>query len=304
MHPGPVEIDDTRLQSIWARQHRRSMLTTGALGLIGVAAILVAIAMVIWALRLGPQAPPVVNIAPPAVNVTVLPPQAAPAPVLPQGSPPTPQAGETKLVTEYTIFHSVKVDDFLISTGWNYRNSSDTEPYKQYCNWHISQTRKVVLGYNGVLAEDLPDQLRAEGVNIADATRYFTHCKWFGKKGALRSRLPLKIDHANLRIEMVAAGVSVDFVLDTGSSDVAIPADIFERMNLPVTGSAIFTLADGQKVNQGTFVIPVLEAGGVRVTNVKASVSPRGSDPLLGLSFLHRFDSYTIDRNANVLVLK
>jgi predicted aspartyl protease len=50
--------------------------------------------------------------------------------------------------------------------------------------------------------------------------------------------------------------------------------------------------------------IPVLEARGVRVTSIKASVSPRGSDPLLGLSFLHRFDSYTIDRTANELLLK
>ena len=71
MHPGPVEIDHSRLRSMWARQHRRSMLTTRALGLIGVAAILVAVAMVIWALQLGPQKPSVVNIAPPAVNVTV-----------------------------------------------------------------------------------------------------------------------------------------------------------------------------------------------------------------------------------------
>ena len=92
MHPGPVEIDDSRLRSMWARQHRRSMLTTGALGLIGVAAILVAVAMVIWALQLGPQKPSVVNIAPPAVNVTVPPPQvAAPAPLLPQAPSPTPR---------------------------------------------------------------------------------------------------------------------------------------------------------------------------------------------------------------------
>jgi hypothetical protein len=187
MHPGPVEIDDSRLQSMWARQHRRAMLTTGALGLIGVAAILVAVAMVIWALRLGPQAPPVVNIAPPAVNVTVPPPQAAaPAPLLPQAPPPAPQAGESKLVTEYTIFHNVRVDDFLISTGWRYRNSNDTEPYEQYCHWHISKTRTVDLGHNGVPAEDLAEQARAEGVNMADAARYFTHCKWFGNKGALR----------------------------------------------------------------------------------------------------------------------
>jgi aspartyl protease family protein len=120
----------------------------------------------------------------------------------------------------------------------------------------------------------------------------------------MRFRLRLKVDHANLRVDMVAAGVPVDFVLDTGSSDLAVPAGTFERMNLPVSGSAIFVLADGRKVKHDTFVIPVLEANGVRVTNIKASVSPRGSDPLLGLSFLHRFESYTIDRNANALVLE
>jgi hypothetical protein len=187
MHAGPIEIDDSRLHSMWARQHRRAMLTTGALGLIGVAAILVAVAMVIWALRLGPEAPPVVNIAPPAVNVTVPPPQAAaPAPLLPQAPPPPPQAGESKLVTEYTIFQNVKVDDFLISTGWRFHNSNDTEPYEQYCNWHIGKNRKVVLAYDGVPSEDLAEQARAVGVNMADAVRYATHCKWFANKGALR----------------------------------------------------------------------------------------------------------------------
>jgi hypothetical protein len=178
MHPAPVEIDDSRLQAMWARQHRRSMLTTGALGLIGVAAILVAVAMVIWALRLGHQEPPVVHV--------TLPPSQAPAsaPLLPQAPPPTP--GESKLVTEYTIFHNAEVDDFVISTGWKYRNSNDTEPYEQYCHWHISKTRMVVLGYNGVSAEDLAEQVRAVDVNMADAARYVTHCKWFGNKGALR----------------------------------------------------------------------------------------------------------------------
>jgi hypothetical protein len=174
MHAGPLEIDDSRLQLMWSRQHRRSMLTTGALGLIGVAAILVAVAMVIWALRVGPQERPVVNI--------TVPPPPAPAPALPQAPSPAPQAGESKLVTEYTIFQNVKVDDFLISTGWKYHNSNDTVPYAQYCHWLIAKTRKVTLGNDGVPAEDLAEQVRDVGVNMTDAARYLTHCKWFGNK--------------------------------------------------------------------------------------------------------------------------
>jgi hypothetical protein len=187
MHPGPVEIDDSRLQSMWMRQHRRSMLTTGALCLIGVAGTLVAVAMVIWAARLGHQAPPVVNIAPPAVNVTVPPPQvAAQTPLLPQAPAPTPQPGESKVVTEYTIFHTTQVDNYVISTGWQYHNSNDTEPYSQFCHWHVSRNHKVILGNDGEPAKDLAKQVQALGVNLADAVRYSSHCKWFGNRGSLR----------------------------------------------------------------------------------------------------------------------
>ena len=187
MHPGPVEIDDSRLRSMWARQHRRSMLTTGALGLIGVAAILVAVAMVIWALRAwSPKAVGREHRAAGGQCHGAAAPGGGAGMLLPQAPSPTPQAGESKLVTEYTIFHNVRVDDFLISTGWRYRNSNDTEPYEQYCHWHISKTRKVVLRHDGVSAEDLAEQVRAVGVNMADAARYVTHCKWFADKGALR----------------------------------------------------------------------------------------------------------------------
>ena len=89
-------------------------------------------------------------------------------------------------MTQYTIFHNVRVDHFLISTRWRYRNSNDTEPYQQYCYSHISKTRKVVLGHDGVSAEDLAEQVRAVRVNMADAARYVTHCKWFADNGALR----------------------------------------------------------------------------------------------------------------------
>jgi hypothetical protein len=188
MHPGPVEIDDSRLQSMWARQHRRHLLGAGALSLIGVAAILVGVAMVIWALRLNTEppvvnvAPPVVNIAPPAVNVTV--PPLAVAPPLPQAAPAMAlQAGESKVVTEYTLFHEVTVGDYTVTSGWRFRDSKDAVPYAQWCYVAVGRTGRLALANNGQISPTIGDDAPILGIDVGQAMAFVKSCRWH-QKGA------------------------------------------------------------------------------------------------------------------------
>ena len=203
MRPGSIEIDDSRLRDMWARHQQRSLFTARAVRVIGIAAVLgiavvlAAIALAFWALQRKPPvinigqpsvnvtvpkqeapvvniAPPAVNIAPPAINLTLPPP--AVAPMVPQAPPP--RASDNKVVTEYTVFQTVEKDGYEIVTGWNYHNSNDTQPYTQYCYWHIGRTQTIELAKDGTLSADLLEQVRDVGVSYADAVRYAQSCQW------------------------------------------------------------------------------------------------------------------------------
>jgi predicted aspartyl protease len=104
--------------------------------------------------------------------------------------------------------------------------------------------------------------------------------------------------------------ITLNFVLDSGASDVLIPADVF--LTLLRTGtvsesdfldSKIYSLADGSKLKGARFVIRELRVGNQVATDVVASVGPVTGDLLLGLSFLSRFGTVTLDNDRHVLIL-
>jgi gag-polyprotein putative aspartyl protease/Putative peptidoglycan binding domain len=104
--------------------------------------------------------------------------------------------------------------------------------------------------------------------------------------------------------------ITLQFILDSGASDVQIPADV--AMTLARAGT-IFesdilanqtcTLADGSEVKCEACMLRELRLGNHVVKNVTASIgSPKG-ELLLGQSFLSRFGAWTIDNARSVLVL-
>lgn len=103
--------------------------------------------------------------------------------------------------------------------------------------------------------------------------------------------------------------VTVNFVLDTGASDVSIPeeaARALERASKPAEplGTGTYILADGSKQRKRRVLLRQLTVGGQTVSNVTASISGPGSPPLLGQSFLSKFASWTLDNERSALVLK
>jgi clan AA aspartic protease (TIGR02281 family) len=108
----------------------------------------------------------------------------------------------------------------------------------------------------------------------------------------------------------VNGAVSLDFVLDTGASDVLIPGEVaqaLERAGKLAAGDFIgtrtYVLADGSRVPSKRIILRELMVGDQRLVNVTASIGPARTRPLLGQSFLSRFPSWMLDNQRHVLVL-
>lgn len=104
--------------------------------------------------------------------------------------------------------------------------------------------------------------------------------------------------------------ITLPFILDTGATEVVIPADVFLTLTRSGTiksgdliGSGTYILADGSKQSSDRFVLHELRVGNYVVKDVIANVSPAKGDPLLGQSFLSRIALWTLDNTHHILVL-
>lgn len=105
--------------------------------------------------------------------------------------------------------------------------------------------------------------------------------------------------------------LTVNFVVDSGASDVVIPETLVEALrkagklaDADFTGNQTYRLADGSVVKSRTFVLRSLAVNNRVLENVKASVAPHQGLPLLGQSFLQRFSSWSIDNERQLLLLR
>jgi clan AA aspartic protease (TIGR02281 family) len=101
------------------------------------------------------------------------------------------------------------------------------------------------------------------------------------------------------------------FIVDSGATDVSIPADVVLTLMRTGTlsrgdflGETSYTLADGSTVPSQAFRIRSLKVGDTVLENVIGGLAPAEAEPLLGQSFLGRFKSWSIDNNERVLVLE
>jgi hypothetical protein len=112
---------------------------------------------------------------------------------------------------------------------------------------------------------------------------------------------PVVINHA----------LKLNFIVDSGASDVSIPADVFSSLvrantvtQADITGVRNYKNADGEVFQSKTFVIRSLKIGNIEAPSVQAKVSPSNAPPLLGQSFLKRFKSWSIDNSTQELILQ
>ena len=127
-----------------------------------------------------------------------------------------------------------------------------------------------------------------------------------------RIEIPLKSLGGTFVVPVFINGaITLNFVVDSGAADVAVPADVVGTLiragtieKSDITGKQKYMLADGSISPTETFIIRSLKVGDVLIENVKGSVSPAAGSLLLGQSFLQRFKSWSMDNNKHVLVLE
>ena len=100
-------------------------------------------------------------------------------------------------------------------------------------------------------------------------------------------------------------GKSVDFLVDTGATDVFLTAGDAKRVgfNLDLlTYNQPYEMASGT-VHAATVRLKEIRIGSIQARNVRGSVSPDDDEvSLLGMSFLNRLSGFEI--NGNTMVLK
>ena len=109
---------------------------------------------------------------------------------------------------------------------------------------------------------------------------------------------------------LINNSLTLNFIIDSGASDVSIPADVVLTLMRTGTlrsedfiGSQNYKLADGTTVPSETFRLRQLTVGDREIENVTASVEKIEGSLLLGQSFLTRFKSWSIDNRHHVLLL-
>jgi clan AA aspartic protease (TIGR02281 family) len=110
---------------------------------------------------------------------------------------------------------------------------------------------------------------------------------------------------------LINNAITLDFVLDSGASDVSIPSDVFSTLiragtitKEDIIGSDTYTLADGSQKKSITFRIRFLKIGPTVLQNVKGSVAEDSGPLLLGMRFLSRFKSWSVDNERHMLILR
>ncbi|MGO9950730.1 MAG: retroviral-like aspartic protease family protein [Dissulfurispiraceae bacterium] len=104
--------------------------------------------------------------------------------------------------------------------------------------------------------------------------------------------------------------LTLKFILDSGASEVNIPADV--ALKLLRTGTITYrdflpgksyALADGSILKSSRLNIRELDVGGITICQVPASLGPANGALLLGQSFLGRLESWSMDNKRHVLVI-
>jgi tetratricopeptide (TPR) repeat protein len=105
--------------------------------------------------------------------------------------------------------------------------------------------------------------------------------------------------------------ITLPAVVDSGASDVSIPADIVSTLIRTKTitdddflGEQTYVLADGSKVPSHRFRIRALKVGNRTVENVVGSIASVNATILLGQSFLSKFKSWSVDNEQHILILR
>jgi gag-polyprotein putative aspartyl protease/surface-adhesin protein E len=128
---------------------------------------------------------------------------------------------------------------------------------------------------------------------------------------AYSESIPLIHAHGTLQVPVVINGkISLNFTIDSGATDVSIPANVFSTLTRDGTVSRedfldkqLYKLADGSGEISQRFRLRSLRVGKLEVRDVIAAIGDSEGLPLLGQSFLSRLKSWSIDNERQALLI-
>jgi len=131
------------------------------------------------------------------------------------------------------------------------------------------------------------------------------------QRGGLEAAVSLKQSGGTFLVPVTINNtVQMPFIVDSGASDVSIPADVVDLLMKIGTisesdflGKRTYRLADGSTVPTPTFRLRSVKVGDRVLENVTGSIALGSGGLLLGQSFLSRFRSWSIDNERKVLLL-
>lgn len=126
-----------------------------------------------------------------------------------------------------------------------------------------------------------------------------------------RETIPIEAHDGAYVVPVLVNGLlPLKFIVDSGSADVSIPAEVASTLRklgtlsgADLLGSKTYLLADGSKVSSEIYRIESLKIGGLVMQNVTVRVSAENSSLLLGQSFLSRLKSWSVDNAKQILVM-
>jgi hypothetical protein len=128
---------------------------------------------------------------------------------------------------------------------------------------------------------------------------------------AYSESIPLIHAHGTLQVPVIINGkISLNFTIDSGATDVSIPANVFSTLTRDGTVSRedfldkqLYKLADGSGEISQRFRLRSLRVGKLEVRDVIAAIGDSEGLPLLGQSFLSRLKSWSIDNERQALLI-
>ena len=118
-------------------------------------------------------------------------------------------------------------------------------------------------------------------------------------------RIRVEKTGSSMRVTVRLNGsTDVPFILDTGASDVVVPAWAAKKMNLDLSKARTnyYRTANGV-VESPVITLESVQLGSAKAQNVPASISKQMSVGLLGLTFFNQF-RYNIDPVAGIVTLE
>ena len=123
--------------------------------------------------------------------------------------------------------------------------------------------------------------------------------------------VPLEVRGGTYLVRVtINSQITLKFVIDSGASDVSMPADVVLTLIRTETinksdfiGKQNYQMADGSTAPSQRFIIRSLRVGDLILENVTGGIAPVEGQLLLGQSFLSRFKSWAIDNQRQVLIL-